>query len=82
MDTSNNVEVNSFVSKSNEEKEKNLEKIGGEIHLISVGSTDNAKSESIVKEIPLSDEQQRLNQPETINEKQNSAINISNDDIK
>ncbi len=80
LDTSNNVEVNSFVSKSNEEEEKN---IGGEIHLSSVGSSNHAKTESIVKEIPLSaDEQQRFNQSETINEKQNSAIHITNDDIK
>jgi len=78
----NNIEVNSFVSKSNEEEEKNIEKIGEKTDLTPVGSIDNAKSESIVKEIPLSDEQQRLNQSETINEKQNSAINISNDDIK
>jgi len=82
LDNSNNIEVNSFVSKSNEEEEKNIEKIGEKTDLTPVGSIDNAKSESIVKEIPLSDEQQRLNQSETINEKQNSAINISNDDIK
>jgi hypothetical protein len=78
LDTSNNVEVNSFVSKSNEEIQKNIEKIGDESHLPSVGSS-SAKSESIIKEIPLSDEQQRLNQSES---KQDSTINITNDDTK
>jgi hypothetical protein len=79
LDTStndNNVEMISFVSKSNEEKEKDIEKIGGELHLSSVDSS-NDKSESIIKEIPLSDEQQRLK-----SEQQNSAIDIPNTDIK
>ncbi len=80
LDNSNNIEVNSFVSKSNEEeKQKNIEQIGEEIHLSSIGSSSSAKSESVVKEIPLSDEQQRLNQSET---KQISAIDNTNDDIK
>lgn len=82
LDDSDNIEVNLFVSKSKEEDKKNIENIGGDINLPSIGSINNAKSESIVKEIPLSDEQQRLNQSETINNEQDSAIEISNDDNK
>lgn len=81
MDNSNNIEVNSFVSKNNErekEEEKNIQKIGEDSNLISSGSQENDKSESIIKEIPLSDEQQHLNQSET----NHSATELPNDDIK
>jgi hypothetical protein len=51
LETSNNVEINSFVSKSNEKEEKNIEKLGEDIHLPSIGSSSSAKSESVIKEI-------------------------------
>ncbi|CAF3367632.1 unnamed protein product [Rotaria sp. Silwood1] len=86
----NNVEVKSFVSKSIEEEQKDIEKIGGESYSPSVGS-NSAKSESIIKETPLSNEQQRLNpskaeqqynQSVTIDEEKNSATHDANDDSK
>ena len=87
----NKVEINSFVSKSIEEEKKDLDNLGGESYLTSVGS-NSAKSGSIIKEIPFSDEQQRLNQTKseeqhddqtvTIDEEQISASSITNDDIK
>ena len=69
METSNNVEINLFVSKSNDEEEKNLEKIGEDIHLPSIGSSSSPKSESAIKEIPQ--QQTEINsipssQPESI----------------
>jgi len=60
LDTSNNVERNSFVSKSNEEEQKSIEKLGEDIHLPSIGSSSSsAKLESLIKETPSSDEQQQ-----------------------
>lgn len=58
----NNLEVNSFVSKSNEDDQKDLgEERGerGESRSPSVGSS-SAKSESVIKEIPLSGDRHRL----------------------
>jgi hypothetical protein len=52
LETSNNVEINTFVSKSNDEEEKNIEKVGEDIHLPSIGSSSSPKSESAIKEIP------------------------------
>jgi hypothetical protein len=66
-----------FVSKSNEEKQKDIEKIGGEVNSSSMDTSNNDKSESIIKEIPLSDEQQRLN-----TEQQTLAEVIPNNDTK
>lgn len=89
----NNMEVESFVSKSTEEEEqKDIEKIGGESYTPSVGS-NSAKSESILKESPLSDEQhlnqtnseqqqQHTNQLLTISEKLTSATPVTNNDLK
>ena len=65
LDTSNNVEANSFVSKSAEEDERNVQKIGEDTHLPSVGSSSSAKSESVIKEKSTVDEQQHANQAET-----------------
>ena len=75
LDPSNNVGASTFVSKSSEE-EKNIEKLAEETHLPSIGSS-SAKSESIVKEIPPSDEQQRLNQAET-----NTVVDSTTDEKK
>ena len=58
LDTSNNVEANTFVSKSYDEDERNVQKIGEETHLPSVGSNSSAKSESVIKEKSTVDEQQ------------------------
>ncbi|CAF2635760.1 unnamed protein product [Rotaria sp. Silwood2] len=89
----NNLEVKPFVSKSIEEEQKNIEKIGGESYSPSVGS-NSAKSESIIKETPLPDEQQRLNQSKSeqqqqqdnqsvmIDEEKISATHAVNDDTK
>ncbi len=80
LDTStnnNNIEMIPFVSKSNEEKQKDIEKIGGEVNSSSMDTSNNDKSESIIKEIPLSDEQQRLN-----TEQQTLAEVIPNNDTK
>ncbi|CAF3573288.1 unnamed protein product [Rotaria sordida] len=86
----NNVEMKSFVSKSIEEEQKDIEKIGAELYPSSVGN-NSAKLESIIKEIPSSDEQQHSNQSKseqqdnqsaTIDEEKNSATNVVNDDTK
>ncbi|CAF2633180.1 unnamed protein product [Rotaria sp. Silwood2] len=58
----NNIEVNPIVSKSNEEEQKDRDNIGEEredSRSPSVGSS-SAKSESVIKEIPLSGERHRL----------------------
>jgi hypothetical protein len=58
----NNVEMNPFVSKSNDEEQKDIEKERedrGDSRSPSVGSS-SAKSESVIKEIPLSGERHRL----------------------
>jgi hypothetical protein len=94
LDTSmndNHVEVKPFVSTSIEEEKKDIERIGGDSSSPSIGSSI-AKFESIIKEIPLSDEQQRLNQSNsqeqqinqsvTIDKEQKSATTPSNDDKK
>ncbi|CAF3900939.1 unnamed protein product [Rotaria sordida] len=86
----NNVEMKPFVSKSIEEEQKDIEKIGAELYPSSVGN-NSAKLESIIKEIPSSDEQQHSNQSKseqqdnqsaTIDEEKNSATNVVNDDTK
>jgi len=63
VNNGNNIEVNPFVSKSIEEEQKDIEKIredrGGDSRSPSVGSS-SAKSESVIKEIPLSGERHRL----------------------
>lgn len=58
----NNVEENSFVSKSIEEEQKDIETLRhdrGESRSSSVGSS-STKSESVIKEIPLSGDRHRL----------------------
>ena len=60
--TSGNVEVNPFVSKRNEEEHKDTENVREEregSRSPSVGSS-SVKSESVIKEIPLSGERHRL----------------------
>ncbi len=62
VNNGNNIEVNPFVSKSIEEEQKDIEKLGhdrGDSRSPSVGSS-SAKSESVIKEIPLSGERHRL----------------------
>jgi hypothetical protein len=65
VNTDNNLEVNAFVSKRIDDEEKELEKEledtarAGESRSPSVGSS-SAKSESVIKEIPLSGERHRL----------------------
>lgn len=88
MDTSindNNVEVKSFVSKSIEEEQRNIEKLGGEqveeSYPSSVGSI-SAKSESIVKETQLSDEQQRSDQSNSEQQKQNNQVTKIDEESK
>jgi hypothetical protein len=103
INNGNDLEMNLFVSKSLEEEQKDLEKVReerGDSRSPSVGSS-SAKSESVIKEIPLSGERHRLsrskspksrwhhspspsqtNQSSTIDEEQNSAITITNDDNK
>ena len=58
----NNVELNPFVSKSHEEEQKDVEKDGGDRGNSRSPSVDSssAKSESVIKEIPLSGERHRL----------------------
>ncbi|CAF0853167.1 unnamed protein product [Adineta steineri] len=91
----NNIEVNPFVSKSNEEEPKDIEKVReerGDSRSPSVDSS-SAKSESVIKEIPLSGDRHRLSRskspksrwhhspsPATTEEEQKSAITITNDD--
>ncbi|CAF3124497.1 unnamed protein product [Rotaria socialis] len=92
----NNVEVKSSVSKSIEEEKKDIEKIvgeggAGESHAPSVGS-NSAKLESILKENPLPDEQQRLNETKSEQQQDNQSVTIAkepkpvthvaNDDMK
>ena len=57
-----NIELNPFVSKSNEEEQKDVDKEGGERGTSRSPSVDSssAKSESVIKEIPLSGERHRL----------------------
>lgn len=57
LDTSNTV-----VSKSHEKDERNVQRIGDDIHLPSIGSIANAKTESVIKEISSVDEQQQIDQ--------------------
>ena len=57
LDTSNTV-----VSKSHEKEERNVQRIGDDIHLPSIGSNANAKTESVIKEISSVDEQHQINQ--------------------
>jgi hypothetical protein len=72
LDTSiNDDKVQPFVSKSIEEKPNDIEKLGEK----SVGNS-NTKLDSIIKEIPLSNEQQQ------IEEEQNPAKHVTNDDTK
>jgi hypothetical protein len=62
VNNGNNIEVNPLVSKSNDEEQKYIEKIReerGDSRSPSVGSS-SAKSESVIKEIPLSGERHRL----------------------
>ena len=62
VNNGNNNEVNSFVSKSIEDEQKDIEKLRpdrGDSRSPSVGSS-SAKSESVIKEIPLSGERHRL----------------------
>jgi hypothetical protein len=62
INNGNNLEVNPFVSKSHEEEQKDIEKVReerGDSRSPSVGSS-SAKSESVIKEIPLSGERHRL----------------------
>lgn len=62
VNNGNNIEMNSFVSKSIEEEQKDIEKFRedrGDSRSPSVGSS-SAKSESVIKEIPLSGERHRL----------------------
>ncbi|CAF1079131.1 unnamed protein product [Rotaria sordida] len=62
VNNGNNIEVNPIVSKSNEEEQKDRDNIGEEredSRSPSVGSS-SAKSESVIKEIPLSGERHRL----------------------
>jgi hypothetical protein len=62
INNGNNFEVNPFVSKSIEEEQKDIEKLRpdrGDSRSPSVGSS-SAKSESVIKEIPLSGDRHRL----------------------
>jgi len=62
VNNGNNIEVNPFVSKSIEEEQKHIEKIRedrADSRSPSVGSS-SAKSESVIKEIPLSGDRHRL----------------------
>ena len=62
INNGDNNEVNSFVSKSIEEEQNDIEKLRpdrGDSRSPSVGSS-SAKSESVIKEIPLSGERHRL----------------------
>jgi hypothetical protein len=62
VNNGDNIEVNPFVSKSIEEEQKDIEKLRddrGDSRSPSVGSS-SAKSESVIKEIPLSGERHRL----------------------
>jgi len=62
VNNGNNIEVNPFVSKSIEEEQKYIENIRdnrGDSRSPSIGSS-SAKSESVIKEIPLSGERHRL----------------------
>ncbi|CAF1262856.1 unnamed protein product [Rotaria magnacalcarata] len=91
----NNVEVKSSVSKSIEEEKKDIEKIvggeAGESYTPSVGS-NSAKLESILKENPCPDEQQRLNETNSEQQQDNQSVTIAeepklvthvaNDDMK
>jgi len=67
----NDDKVQPFVSKSIEEKPNDIEKLGEK----SVGNS-NTKLDSIIKEIPLSNEQQQ------IEEEQNPAKHVTNDETK
>jgi hypothetical protein len=62
VNNGNNIEANPFVSKSNEEEQTDIEKVREErtdSRSPSVGSS-SVKSESVIKEIPLSGERHRL----------------------
>lgn len=62
INNKNNIEENSFVSKSIEEEQKDIEPLRhdrGESRSSSVGSS-STKSESVIKEIPLSGDRHRL----------------------
>jgi len=77
LDTSindDNLKVQTFVSKSIEEKPNDIEKLGEKSCLSSVGNS-NAKLDSIVEAIPLSNEQQQ------IEEKQNPVKHVPNEVI-
>lgn len=57
LDMSNNV-----VSKSDEKEERNVQRIGDQTHFTSIGSTNHAKSESVINERSTFDEQQQIEQ--------------------